>query len=354
MDLFEAFFRDIREAADLFLNRPDGRRLATIVHHNDADGIAAAAALSRAFDLLSLKFRRIAVEKIHEPVVQKIHAATGDILYADLGGQSSGLIGRHAAQDQLVIILDHHLPGEAEPAHVIHINPERRGISGDTDASAASVCGLFAAELLRQARPDICRQESLPMLMGVIGASGDGQMRAGSFSGINRMLLDATLGQKEVIPTPAGYVLPRFENRTLPQVVEMLDLLGSVGFYSGSAQAGVEFLLGRDSKEAATTAGRLRDLKHQLFNMEIRGIHRQGLARAEHFEWVDVKDRFAPMGVKAIGLFLMHLIKEGLAAPDKYLIGFQHLPDEMPGIGHCRGGLDQDFVPDAPRDAGEG
>ncbi len=39
------------------------------------------------------------------------------------------------------------------------------------------------------------------------------------------------------------------------------------------------------------------------------------------------------MGVKAVGLFLEHLISREIAGSDKYVIGFQHFPQYQPGIG---------------------
>ncbi len=86
-----------------------------MVHHNDADGLCAAASLSRAFDALSLNCKLLPLEKIHRLVLERIFTPTpGCLIFADLGGQNSGLIGRYTAsadRNRLVIILDHHLPG---------------------------------------------------------------------------------------------------------------------------------------------------------------------------------------------------------------------------------------------------
>jgi hypothetical protein len=335
VDRFNAFLKEVEAAAGLFAGRVrKGHLSVTVVHHNDADGIAGAAALSHAFDRTGIGFRLLPVEKVHEPIIERIHADTAAvILYADLGGQSSGLIGRHAGRNPQVIILDHHLPGGEVPANVIHLNPERSGISGDADASGASVCALFAGELLKEASLSSPEDEALTALLGVLGAIGDGQVHEGSLTGINRMLLSAAIKQGVIAETTDGYVIPRFLNKTAREVVEMLNLLGSVGFYSGSAETGVDFLLGRDSGGALRISGRLKDLEASCFRKEAEAVRRQGLAGSDHFQWVDIKDRFVPMGVKAVGLFLEHLISEGLSAPEKYLIGFQHLPLEMPGIG---------------------
>ena len=336
MDRLHEFIAEHRRAATVFIKtaHQEGRLPVTIVHHNDADGIAAGAILAHVFSLADLDFRLLPVEKVHKPIIEKIHTDPGGIfVYADLGGQSSGLIGRYASGSPLVIILDHHLPGGDVPGNVRHLNVERFGISGDDDASGASVCALFAGELLKEAPLLSAQDEALPALLGVVGAIGDGQDHSGSLTGINLMLLEAAHQQGEIIKTADSFTIPRYMNKTVYEVVELLNLLGSVGFYSGNAKTAVDFLLGRDSDEALRIAGQLHELKTSCFNKEAETIRSHGLAGSRHFQWVDVQDRFSPMGVKAIGLFLEHLIREGLATPDKYLMGFQHLPVEMPGIG---------------------
>ena len=313
----------------------------TVVHHNDADGLAAAAALSCALERTGLRARRLAVEKVHEPILPIIHQAQGAVLYADLGGQSAGLIERHARHTPLVVILDHHLPGPHTEENLLHINPERFGISGDAEASGAAVSALFAEALLRRQPAGLsARDEALPALLGVIGAVGDGQAPGGVFSGLNRMLFETALQHGELAAAgEGGFTIPRFGNRTMAEVVDTLSLLGSMGFYSGHAETAVAFLLGRDGGRAPAAARRLDELKRACFAAEAGTVARQGLILSPHFQWMDAAGRFAPMGVKTIGLFLEALISRGLAAEDRYLVGFQHLPEEMPGIGPVPGAL---------------
>jgi hypothetical protein len=329
------FTAAVRRAAERFLPLArQGRLPVTLVHHNDADGMAAAAALAYALGRLDVDFRLQPVEKVHAPILEKIHAPGGDIvLYADLGGQSCHLIGGYATGNPLVIILDHHLPGGAVPGHVIHLNPELFGISGDTDASGAAVGACFARALAGGCSPPASGPSDLPALLGVLGAIGDGQMPAGALSGLNRMLLEAALAAGDLQASPGGFTIPRLGHRTAREVVDLLDLLGSVGFYAGHAATGVNFLLGKDAGEAQRVTEGLADLKASAFRREEETVRRQGLGGSRHFQWVDVKDRFKPMGVKAIGLFLEDLGARGLATADRYLIGFQHLPAEMPGLG---------------------
>ena len=341
-DRLNTFIADAHRAAACFREHVGrSRASATVVHHNDADGIAAAAALAYTFRKLHVDARLLPIEKVHGPVVEAIHAGTkGAILYADLGGQSCQLIDRYTTDGQQVIILDHHLPGTDLASRIFHLNPEHQGISGDSEASGAAVCAFFAAELLKETASGAQGPDALPALMGVIGAVGDGQMRSGALAGLNRLLLETALQKGEVALGPKGYAATsRYGNKSLNEIVEVLNLLGSVGFYAGHAQTGVDYLLGIESQKALRIAKKLGVLKTSYFEKEAEVIGRNGLSASTHLQWVDVKGRFVPMGVKAIGLFLEWLAEQGPAAPDKYLIGFQHLPAEMPGIGVIEGNL---------------
>jgi len=335
MQRSDNFMEKCREAAARTLRcTTEQERPAVIVHHNDADGIASAAALSLTCKRLSLPCRLLALEKIHATILERVHRdAEQTVIYADLGGQSAHVIGRYAGRNPLVIILDHHLPGGAVPANIVHLNPEMFGISGDTEASAATVSALYSIELLKEASRCSSREEAMLAALGVLGAVGDGHMRAGVMTGVNELLMTTALKRGEIIAAADGLVLPRLGNRTLAKIVAILNLLGSVGFYAGHARDAVAFLQGRNQKAAVRLSGELLATKKAAFRKEMERIEREGLRQTSRFQWLHVADRFAPMGVKTIGLFLEALIAGGRAAPDKYLIGFQHLPAVMPAIG---------------------
>lgn len=308
---------------------------AVVVHHNDADGLCAAASLSKAFDILSVDYKLFPLEKIHELILEKIHAAyRGCLIYADLGGQSSGLIGKYAKHNSLVIILDHHLPDGEVPGNVIHLNPELFGISGDVEISGASVSSVFAMELLRRSPAAISNVDADLAIFSIIGAFGDRQLKDGALTGANRIFLARAQEQGFIQKSKASYVLPGFGNRSIEEVVEILNLLGSIGFYSGDTQKGIDFLMGRNQDRAIARASELSWMKKEKFDLELKKAAESGLGKTTHFNWIDIKDRFSPMGVKAIGLFIERLIEEKIAEPDKYLIGFQHFPNSVPGIGN--------------------
>jgi len=335
MEHYEQYKIENSHAARALLNILKKEKIdITIVHHNDADGLCSAAALSRAFDILSINYNLLPLEKIHEVLVEKIHAIShGCLIYTDLGGQNATLISQYSRGDMLVIILDHHLPEGGVAENLIHLNPENFGINGDIETSGASVATVFAQELLRQASTTMVNAAAELAIFGIIGAFGDRQVKNGVLTGVNELFFLEAEKQGLIRKSGGGYILPGFGNRTSKELAEILDLLGSIGYYSGTAQKGIHFLLGKDHAEAVDAASNLLEIKQVKFDAEIKNIKDSGLSKSHHVDWVDVEGRFLPMGVKAIGLFLEHLIERGITEPDKYVIGFQHFPEAVPGIG---------------------
>jgi hypothetical protein len=58
--------------------------------------------------------------------------------------------------------------------------------------------------------------------------------------------------------------------------------------------------------------------------------------QAPHIQWFNVEKRFFPMGVKMIGAFCDAIRDTTLIDPQKYLAGFQIIPDEIPGFGRIK------------------
>jgi len=52
-----------------------------------------------------------------------------------------------------------------------------------------------------------------------------------------------------------------------------------------------------------------------------------------HLQWVNVANRFAPMGVKMIGVLCYEIRNMDFIDPQKYIAGFQIIPNEIPGFG---------------------
>ena len=77
----------------------------------------------------------------------------------------------------------------------------------------------------------------------------------------------------------------------------------------------------------------LQAVRKKLFDAETAGLQAGGLHETPHIQWFHVQDRFFPMGVKMIGAFCDAIKGTDLVDPDKYIAGFQIVPDEVPGFG---------------------
>ena len=76
----------------------------------------------------------------------------------------------------------------------------------------------------------------------------------------------------------------------------------------------------------------LKAVRTRIFDEEIARLQRGGLKQAPHIQWFQVEKRFFPMGVKMIGAFCDAIRVTDLIDPDKYIAGFQIIPDEIPGF----------------------
>ena len=77
----------------------------------------------------------------------------------------------------------------------------------------------------------------------------------------------------------------------------------------------------------------LREIQRGAFSETINRIRNRGWTETEHIQWVHVHESFEPMGVKMIGAFLDSIRNSRDADPQKYLAGFQIVPNRIPGIG---------------------
>jgi hypothetical protein len=114
---------------------------------------------------------------------------------------------------------------------------------------------------------------------------------------------------------------------------DYLDLLGGVGYYQNGPDMGVKVCLDGFSPETDRMVEELKAIRMKIFNEEITRLQSGELNQAPHIQWFHVEKRFFPMGVKMIGTFCDAIKDTSLIDPQKYLAGFQIIPDEIPGFG---------------------
>jgi len=90
--------------------------------------------------------------------------------------------------------------------------------------------------------------------------------------------------------------------------------------------------------EEATLKKRLREIQEERFKKEIATMQNRGVASEGELQWVDVAERFYPLGLKSIGILCEEISRAKWAYGDKYIVGFQDFPREIPLLGKFAGG----------------
>ncbi len=312
--------------------RSAGRNV-TLVHHNDCDGLTAGAVLEAALSRDGFTVNRIALERIHPPIVTRIHdRATGNpVLYADLAGRAAPAICEINRDRSFTMIVDHHPAEESTSDSVLNLSTERFGLSGEEAISAATAATMFAS-VLDEKNIDL-------RYLGVIGAIGDSHDRGGRLIAENREALSDAVssGDIRIVSKADGkeeYSLTRFDGEIdMTTFAKSLTTLGAAGYALGGPEVGIRACFDGPSIAYQRKLSELDALKEERFAREIRRLQTGGLHSTAHHQWFTVGAGFSPMGVKIIGEFCMDIRDEKFMNPDKYIAGFQDMPEEIPGLG---------------------
>ncbi len=316
---------------------------AVVVHHDDADGLAAGAIALRAMEVLGLRARQVCIEKMHPSIVKMIHSMDADLfVYADIGSSRADLIQDAAREGQLVIILDHHDPYRTSSDRIVHLNPELYGYKGESDVSGSTAAYLF----LRAADPERAKELAWAAVVG--SAEIPGPLR-----GLNEEALRDALEAGDV-ERRAGRGGERYYVRPIGEYWDRASttytVLGSVGYYRGGPEVAVSGILRRElpRKEAEE----LEELRSRKFDELFSKVYREGLRKMRHVQWMDDGGVLRGLGTKVIGTFLSVLSHRRIVDGDKYLVGMMEFPPEIPGLGRIEGRWLKASVraPDALRD----
>jgi single-stranded-DNA-specific exonuclease len=302
-----------------------------VFHHNDSDGLSSGAILTRALERQGFTVQRFCLEKPYPAVLRKVFEQEGKILiFADFAGRIAPLISDLNKGRNLALILDHHVAEASTDPKVHNLDPDLFGLKGDRDISASTTCYLFALQL-DPANRDMA-------YIAAIGAVGDGFFVDGQLVSQNR---DATLeaveqGLIEIRKHAAGeqYLLKTSRGQIpVAELGDYLDVLGGVGYYQNGPAMGVKVCLEGVSAESDRVVEEFKAIRTRIFSDEIKRLKSGELRQAPHIQWFCVEKRLFPMGVKMIGAFCDAIRETDLIDPNKYLAGFQIIPDEIPGFG---------------------
>ena len=322
------WFDAMKHAAQEVRQWPD--KTVQVFHHNDSDGLTSGAILTRAFERQGFKVQRFCLEKPYPAVLRKVYEQQGKLLvFADFAGRIAPLLSDLNKGRNLTLILDHHVAEASTDPRVINLDPDLFGLKGDRDISGSTTCYYFAVTL------DPVNHDLAPV--AAIGAVGDGFFVDGKLVSQNRdTALEAVeQGKMEIQPQATGekYLLVSPKGK-LPVIEfgDYLDLLGGVGYYKNGPNTGVKVCLEGVSPESDRLVEELKATRKAIFDKEIERLKSGGFKQAPHIQWFHVEKRFYPMGVKMIGGFCDAIRETKLIDPNKYLAGFQIIPDEIPGF----------------------
>ena len=302
-----------------------------IFHHNDSDGLSSGAILTRALQREGLEVHRFCLEKPYPAVLRKVFQQEGALLiFADFAGRIAPMLSDLNKGRNLTLILDHHVAEASTEPRVINLDPDLFGLKGDRDISASTTCYLFATTLSRVNR-DLAH-------VAAVGAVGDGFFVDGQLVSQNREVALEAVGQglMEIRKSDTGeqYLLATAKGQVdCIEFGDYLDVLGGVGYYQGGPDMGVSVCLEGASSESDRMVGEFKAIRTKAFDGEIARLKAGGLKKTPNIQWFHVEKQLFPMGVKMIGAFCDAIRDKDYVDPQKYLAGFQIIPDEIPGFG---------------------
>jgi single-stranded-DNA-specific exonuclease len=305
-----------------------------VFHHNDSDGLTSGAILTRALERQGFYVQRFCLEKPYPAVLKKIYEQEGRILvFADFAGRIAPLLSELNKGRNLTLILDHHVAEPSTDPRVLNLDPDLFGLKGDREISASTTCYLFALTL------DSVNRDMAHI--AVVGAVGDGFFVDGQLVSQNReAAMEAVQqGQIEIKKHESGeqYFLTSLKG-LIPctELGDYLDILGGVGYYKDGPNMGISVCLEGFSTESDRMVEELKAIRTRIFNEEINKLQAGDMKKAPHIQWFHVEERFFPMGVKMIGAFCDAIKDTKHIDPQKYIAGFQIIPDEIPRFGAIR------------------
>jgi hypothetical protein len=302
-----------------------------LFHHNDSDGLSSGAILTRAFERQNYSVKRFCLEKPYPAVLRKVFDQKNKcIVFADFAGRIAPIISELNQGLNLTLILDHHVAEPATDPLVHNLDPDLYGLKGDRDITASTTCYLFA----RLVNPD---NQDMAHIAG-IGAVGDGFFVDGRLVDQNReVVLEAVRqGMMEIRNIEKGeqyFIKSNGRMISCETLGADLDTLGAAGYYQQGPEMGIRVCLEGISQDSKKMVEELKAIQTHRFEDQVSKLKQGALNKTTHIQWFHVKDRFSPMGVKMIGAFCDVYKDTDLFDPQRYIAGFQIIPDEIPGFG---------------------
>jgi len=293
-----------------------------IIHHDDADGLCSAAITQKALEREGIRAKTFCLEKVYAEVIADIHSNTGQtIFYVDIGSSHADLISEYNSGRNLTIILDHHDPKMPKDPKVLDLNLENFGFRGETDFSGATCCYLFA-KALNEKNYDL----------GYLALVGSCEIPDG-FKAINKIVLEESLKTGVVLKKGKNFEITKFKIN-VDALFSKLQILGAVGYYENGPDLGIKACLDGIGPEIDEKINVLEEKRKEVNRKLLAILYHERLKETEHIQWFDAGNMYAGMGTKVIGQFCSFLSYQArLIKPNKYILGFVNVPQEIPKWG---------------------
>jgi single-stranded-DNA-specific exonuclease len=319
---FDPFLRRLTQAKESIVQ--SGLKEAIILHHDEADGLCSAALTKLAIEKLWIETRLICLDKLYPEVVKDVEGGSRRIVvFSDLGSGHVQLLERQNQSKSILVILDHHDTSTSRDPLVHNLNPELNGFSGEKDASSSTVAYLFAKtvdpSLVTFAPLAIIGSEEIP----------------GEAQSLNKISIQDAEKTGAVKRTPSGAV--KFDGAvhwlSPSRASSILNVLGSVGYYRGGPQLGLQACIKGFDKQILDTAKGLEEERKNANQRMIEKIRKEGLSQKKNVQSFHAGENYNGMSGKVVGSFSSYLSYQRLVNPVKYLIGMMNVPPDIPGWG---------------------
>ncbi|RLG91248.1 MAG: hypothetical protein DRO36_04645 [Candidatus Hecatellales archaeon] len=299
-----------------------------IIHHDDADGLCSAAIIKKALEREGFQAKTICLEKLFPEVIKSLHREEGKIyVYTDIGSAHATKISEENKSKNLTIILDHHDFTPSKDPMVYNLNPEVFGVSGEREASGATVSYFFAKRLNRQ-NMDLAH-------LAIIGSAEI----PGVLSGLNREALKDALKQKLIEVSRSRFgedykILRLGKPQSYKRFSTMFSILGSVGYYTGGPEKGIKACLEGLDEETENLIAKLEEKRRKANQKMMERLRGEGLNQLKNVQWFHAYDNFRDMGTKVIGSFCSYLsFQQKIVNPEKYVVGIMYMQPNIPNFG---------------------
>lgn len=310
--------------------RESAIKKAVVLHHDEADGLTSAALTKIGLEHLGLETKLICLDKLYPEVVQALESDYSRVVaYVDLGSGHIDWLVKANSSGSLILVLDHHDTSSTHDPLLHNLNPELYGLSGERDASSATVAYLF------------CKSID-PALSSYAHLATIGSLELpGYLQGLNAVAVQDGKERRLVHEAGKGDLRVQTHDMRLTsrRASSLLNVLGSVGYYRRGPEIGVEACITGFSEETIRMAKAFEDERRQANRKMLSRISKDGLSQEKNVQWFHAHDNYRGMGGKVVGSFCSYLRFQKPVNPVKYLIGMMNVPPDIPGWGQLPSSL---------------